>query len=149
MPTSIVADIQPSTALRSRPSFVTAVVSARAAGMAHAAPRPARARPAISGSAARERPASSEPAAKAQPGNEQTAPPQQVPGTPAHQQEGAERQRVGSDDPLELGAPKADVLADLRERHADDDPVEHHEHLGGEEDGEHEAAARHAGPIPG
>jgi hypothetical protein len=81
-----VADIHPSARVRSRPGSVMAVTRASAAGMAHAAPRPARARPARSGAAARDTPASSEPGGEgAETGDEQAAAPEQVGGAAAHE----------------------------------------------------------------
>ena len=49
----------------------------------------------------------------------------------ADEQERSERQRVGGDDPLEVGARGAEVALDRRQGDGDDHAVEHHEHVGG------------------
>jgi hypothetical protein len=54
----------------------------------------------------------------------------------ADEQEGAERERVRGDDPLEVAARRADVLLDRGQRDGDDHLVEHDEQVGRAEHGE-------------
>ena len=62
-------------------------------------------------------------------GDQHVAPAEQVGGPPAEQQEAAERQAVGDDDPLQVGLGDAEVGLDRRQGHVHDGEVEHDHEL--------------------
>jgi hypothetical protein len=62
-----------------------------------------------------------------QPGGEHLAAAEQVAERAADQQQRAERQQVGLDDPLLRREPGVEVVADRRERDVDDGPVDEHD----------------------
>ena len=77
-----------------------------------------------------------------QSGHEHLAPPEQVAHATTEQQESAERQRVGADDPLEVLRREVEILLDRRERDVHDRHVEDDHQVGDAEDGECLPAAR-------
>ena len=103
---------------------------ASAAGEMNAAPSPWSARAPISIPELVERPSSSEAAVKTtRPTEEEALAPEQVAGAAAEQQEAAEDERVGVDDPLEVRLGQAEVFLDRRQRDVHDGRVEHDHEL--------------------
>ena len=74
-------------------------------------------------------------------GDEDPASAEDVTGAAAEQQQAAEGERVGVDDPLQAGAGEAERVLDVRERDVDDGRVEHHHELGGGDDHQRQAEA--------
>ncbi len=72
-------------------------------------------------------------------GDEDPAAAQQVAGPAAEQQQPAERERVGVDDPLQVAAGEAERVLDVRQGHVHDGRVEHHHELRGRNDGQGQA----------
>ena len=75
---------------------------------------------------------------------EQPLPAEQVARAAAQEQEPAEDERVGVDDPLEVRLGKAQVLLDRRERDVHDGPVEHDHELGKADENEDQPGVRRA-----
>ena len=120
----------PSALLRSAPSAKITVTSESAAGESSAAPRPWTARAAISLPGEVARPPASEASANTiEADHEQPAPAEQVGHAAAEQQEAAEEQRVGVDDPREVVLGEVEVAADRRQRDVDDGCVEDDDEL--------------------
>ena len=71
---------------------------------------------------------------------EQPAPAEQVARAAAEQQEAAEHERVGVDDPLEVGGAEPEVGLDRRQRDVDHRRVEHDHELGEADDDEDDPA---------
>ena len=132
----------PSALLRSAPSLKVVVTIDSAAGESSAAPRPCTARAAISQASVCARPPASEaPANRISPTDEHAPPPEQVGHAPAQQQEAAEGQHVGVDDPGQVLLGEVEVLADRRQRDVDDRRVEHDDELGAAEQRQRQPAA--------
>jgi hypothetical protein len=74
---------------------------------------------------------------------EDAAAAEQVGHATAEQQEAAEDERVGVDDPGQVLLGEIEVAADRRQRHVDDRGVEHDDELGRGEEGESEALSRY------
>jgi hypothetical protein len=78
-----------------------------------------------------------------EPAGEHLAPPEQIGGATAEQQEAGERERVGVDDPGQAGGREAEVGGDRRQRDVHDRHVEHdHELRHAAEDQRQGAATR-------
>ena len=77
--------------------------------------------------------------------DEHAAPAEQVRGPAGQQQQAAEGQDVGVDDPGEGGGAEAEVGLDGRQRDVDDGGVEHDDELGGHQQPEGDPAASVAG----
>ena len=134
----------PSARLRSAPSAKVVVRIESAAGERIAAPRPWRARAAISWPSLADRPPSSEANGEEDEADgEDAAAAEQVGHAPAEQQEAAEDERVGVDDPGQVLLGEVEVAADRRQRDVDDRGVEHDDELGRREQGECEALPRY------
>ena len=123
-PTAIAAQT-PSAFVRSAPSRNVVVTIESAAGETSAAPRPWMPRETISivspvASPQSERGAREDDEA----GEEHALAPDQVAGAPAEQQEAAEEQRVGVDDPLQVRLGQPEVGLDRRQRDVHDRRVE-------------------------
>ena len=72
----------------------------------------------------------------------------EVAETAAEQQQAAEGQRVGGDDPLQTGAAEAESTLHVRQRHVHDGGVEHdHELSRGDHDEREAEVARDMGPV--
>ena len=133
--------------MRSVPSANVVVTIESAAGETSAAPRPCSARPPISMPDDVAMPLTSEATVKtATPGDEQALPAEQVGRAPAEQQEAAEDERVGVDDPLQARpARSARPVLDRRQRDVHDRRVEHdHELRDADEDEDEPAVDRGA-----
>ncbi len=87
------------------------------------------------------------------PGDEDPLAAEDVAGPAAEQQQAAEGQRVGVDDPLQAGAGEAERGLDVRQRDVDDGGVQHHHELRGGDDQQGQAqmpvsgAGRPGGPA--
>ena len=115
----------PSARLRSAPSANIVVTSDRAAGDMIAAPRPCSARAAMSKLSDCARPPTSEATAnRTEPADEHAPAAEEVGEAPAEQQEAAEGERVGVDDPRQVVLVEVERAADRRQRHVHDRGVE-------------------------
>ena len=120
----------PSALLRSAPSAKIVVTIDSAAGESSAAPRPCTARAAISWPLGlREAAGQRGEREQDEAGDEQPAAAEQVGHAAAQQQEAAEGERVGVDDPREVVLGELEVAADRRQRDVDDRRVEHDDEL--------------------
>ena len=116
--------------LRSRPSVKVVVRIERAAGVMVAAPRPWSARATMSDVSSHANPQSREPTEKmTRPGHEHDAPADDVRQTAAEQQEAAEHERVGADDPLQVVLREPEIRLDRGKRDVDDRDVQDDEEL--------------------
>ena len=123
-PTAIAAQT-PSAFVRSEPSLKVAVTIESAAGETSAAPRPCRPRLTISHVEPVATAQSSEADVKStRPMRKTFLRPGQVARAPAEEQEAAEHQRVGVDDPLQVRVGHVEVLLDRRQRDVHDRRVE-------------------------
>jgi hypothetical protein len=77
-----------------------------------------------------------------QPGDERPALAEQVGGAPAEHQKAGERDRVGVDDPLQVGVGEAEALVDRRQRDVDDRDVEDDHELRQAAEGQQQRVAR-------
>jgi hypothetical protein len=75
------------------------------------------------------------------PGNEDSSPAENVAGPAAQQQETAEGERVGVDDPLQARAGEAERVLNVRQGDVHDGGVEHHHQLGRGDDHKGKAEA--------
>ena len=117
------------------PSEKMVVSSASEEGAASAAPTPWRARADRSIQPATANPPKSELSGEdGDAGQERAAPPEQVAGAGPQQQEAAEGEQVGVEDPGELAPGEAEALLDVREGDVDDGRVQDHHELGGQDD---------------
>src|SRR4029077_13147296 len=167
-PPAAIADQTPSALPRSLPSENVVLMIASAAGEMNAAPRPWSARVLISHVELVARPLSSDAAVKTTtPARKSRLRPsraprraaarqktplaaEQVPRAAAEQQEAAEHERVGVDDPLEIGLAEPEILLDRGKRNVHDGRVENdHELRETDEDEDHPAVRRvaHGTPI--
>ena len=139
----------PSARLRSRPSRNVVVRIDSAAGESNAAPRPCRARKAISEPSDQAKPSSSELTVNsAEAGHEQAPPPEQV-GHPAAEEEHApEEDRVGGDHPLQALLREVQVGPDRRQRDVHDRDVEDDHELRGDDHRQREPAPAVVAPAP-
>jgi len=78
-----------------------------------------------------------------EPGEEHGTPAEEVGGAAAEQQEAAEAERVGADDPLQPVGGEADAGLDVGQGDVHDRDVQHHHEL---RDGKHRQ--RQTGPVP-
>ena len=85
----------------------------------------------------------------AEPGDEHAASAEQVCGTPGQQQQAAEREDVGVDDPGDAGGAEPEVGLDGGQRHVDDRGVEHDDELGGDQQPEGDPAALTGAAVRG
>ena len=132
--------------LRALGAFLKVVVMiASAAGEMNAAPSPWSARQAISIPELCARPSSSDATVKTtRPNEEQPLAPEQVAGAAAEQQEAAEDERVGVDDPLEVRLREAEVFLDRRQRDVHDRRVEDDHELREADEDEDQPGVRRA-----
>ena len=138
-----IAPRTPSALLRSAPSWNVTSVIEKTDGASTADAAPWRMRPAISMPSVCASPHISEKAAKpCQPEHEELAPPQQVAGPAAQQQEAAEREGVAAHDPLEVLGREAEVGLDRGQGHVHDRDVEDHHQVGDAQDREGLPAVR-------
>ena len=120
----------PSALLRSAPSRKVVVTIESAAGERSAAPRPCTARAAISAPSDSAKPPTSEASAnRIRPPHEHPPAAEQVGEPPAEQQEAAEGEHVGVDDPGEVVLGEVEGGADRRQRDVDDRGVEDDDEL--------------------
>ena len=132
----------PSALFRSAPSSKVVVTIESAAGEMIAAPTPWTARDAIRTSALSARPQASEASVKRmRPTTKISRRPRRSASSPAEQQEAAEGDRVGRDDPLHGRLRDVQVDLDRRNRDVDDRDVEHGHEERGADDREHEPLA--------
>ena len=126
--------------LRGGPSGNVVVISDSAAGAtmarADALQRPGAEQPRLGGGEPAEQRGRRE---QDDAGDEDPAPAQDVAGPAAEQQQAAEGQRVGVDDPLQARAGEAQCVLDVGECDVDDGRVEHHHELRGGDDDEGQA----------
>ena len=137
----------PSARLRGAPIGKVVAISARAVGAASAAPAPCTARAASSHHSEVAKPPTSEASGEEQDAGHEDAPAAVDVAEPAaEQQQAAEGQRVGGDDPLEPGTAEAEGALDVRQRDVHDGGVEDDHELGGGDHDERQAqAARDVG----
>ena len=110
---------------RSAGSVKSVIISESATAETTAAPRPCTARAPIRSSCEFARPQASEASGEERrPDQEQAPVPEEVAEPAAEQQEAAEREQVGVDDPGERGLGEPEVLSDRRQRDAHDRHVE-------------------------
>ena len=120
----------PSALLRSAPSRKVVVTIESAAGERIAAPRPCTARAAISWPGVGREPARQRGEREEDQAEHEDAPaPEQVGQPPAQQQEAAEGEDVGVDDPGQVALGEVERFADRRQRHVDDRGVEDDDEL--------------------
>ena len=125
---------------RSFPSGKVTAISASEVGAANAPPMPCTTRAMSSQAWSVAKPPASEPSANSSDAeHEDPPPPEQVAGAPAEQQQPAEGERVGVDDPFQVGTGKVQRVLDVRQRHVDDGGIEHDHELRGRDDREREA----------
>ena len=130
-PAPATAPQTPSALLRSAPSLKVVVTIESAAGEMIAAPRPCAARAAISWPSVEEKPAASEATAtSSSPRHEDFAPAEQVGRAAAEQEEAAEGEDVGVDDPGQVLLGEVERVADRRQGDVDDRGVEDDDELG-------------------
>ena len=130
----------PSALLRSAPSLNIVVTSDSAAGEMSAAPRPCAARAAMSQTSLWARPPSEGRGREEdQAGHEQAPPAEQVGQPAAEQEEAAEGQRVGVDDPGQVVLAEVQRAADRGQRDVDDRGVEDDDELRHRQEREGEA----------
>ncbi len=149
-PPMLIAAYTPIARLRGGPSGKVVVTRDSAAGATMAPPTPWIARAASSQACVVANPPSSEASREQQDaGDEHPAPAEDVPGPAAEQQQPAEGQGVGVDDPLQAGAGEAERGLDVRQRDVHDRRVEHHHQLRGGDDDERQAEMALGGPGRG
>ena len=125
------------------PSVKVVVRIESAAGVIVAAPRPWRARAAMSDSSLQARPHRREPTEKmTRPAMKMTLTPENVRQTPAEQEETAEDERVGADHPLQVLLREAKIRLDRRQGDVHDGDVEHDDELRDAEERQREPFVR-------
>ena len=126
--------------LRGGPSGKVTAISDSAVGAANAPPTPCAARAASSQAWLVANPPSREASENStMPAMKTRRRPEQVAGPAAEQQQAAEGQGIGIDDPLKVAAGEAERALDVRQGHVDDGRVEHDHELCRRDDGEGQA----------
>ena len=133
-PAMLMAAYTPMARLRGGPSGNVVVTRDSAVGATMAPPTPWIARAASSHPGVVAKPPNSEATENKMMPAMKTAAGRGCPGPAAEQQQAAEGQRVGVDDPLQAGAREAERPLNVGQRDVDDRGVEHHHELRGGDD---------------